>query len=219
MGLKPASPANVSRMRNQYDGEIREMDMAIKGMIADLDRNGLLQETLVVITSDHGEEFHEHKGLTHGNTLYGEVLEVPFILGNLKPPMQPRSSDEAFDQVDFLPTVLEALGLPDSTAGDGDSQWSAIANGEPLDVHDLYSHLDLDKKRFIAIQSGHLKLILSGSDSDGQLFDLGRDPAVASPFRSHLPRAPLFDSACERSTRAWAKRASSPRSPKPTRRR
>lgn len=181
-GLKPGSPENISRMRNQYDGEIREMDAAIKSMFADLRRNGLLQETLVVVTADHGEEFYEHEGLTHGSTLYGEVLEVPFILGNLKPPMQPRSSGEPFDQVDFLPTVLEALGLPDQPGGDGDSQWSAIANGEPLDVHDIFSHLDLDKKRFFAIQSGDLKLIMAGSGSGGQLFDLGRDPGELAPL-------------------------------------
>ncbi len=181
-GSTPSTPENVARMRNQYDGEIHEMDQAIQGMVEDLDRFGLLEETLVVVTADHGEEFTEHNGLTHGNTLYGEVLEVPFLLGNLKPPMRPRKSAEPFDQVDFLPTVLDALNLPPETVSDGASHWPAISAGEPLEARDLFSHLDLDGKRFLAVQSEGLKLILTPSGSNGQLFDLRRDPKELAPL-------------------------------------
>jgi arylsulfatase A-like enzyme len=174
-GEKP-SPAAIERMRNQYDGEIREMDRALEVMLADLDRHGLLKETLVGFTADHGEEFDEHGGLAHGRTLYDEVIAVPFILWNLKPPMQPRISTEPFDQVHFLPTVLEALGLPEPPGIDGTSQWSAIAAGGPVGERDVFSHLDLDTNRSIAIQSGDFKLILASSDPAGQLFDRRRDP-------------------------------------------
>jgi arylsulfatase A-like enzyme len=186
---KPPSAEQLARMRNQYDGEIHEMDRAIEGMFDDLESLGLLNDTLVVFTSDHGEEFYEHQDLTHGSTLYDEVLLVPFLLGNLKPPMQRRSSTEIFHQVDFLPTVLEALGLPVPAEVDGVSQWPAIANGEPLDVWDLFSHLDLDKKQFFAIQAGRHKLILSGSDSRAQFFDLSLDPQERTPLPPTSPEA------------------------------
>ena len=181
-GLKPASPANISRMRNQYDGAIREMDEGLEGMVADLNGQGLLKETLFVFTSDHGEEFYEHNGLAHGRTLYDEVIAVPFILWNLKPPMQPRASAEPFDQVHFLPTMLEALGLPRQAGGDGVSQWSDIANGKSADAGDIFSHLDLDGNRSVAIQSGPCKLIMAASDSDGLFFDLSRDPEEHFPL-------------------------------------
>jgi arylsulfatase A-like enzyme len=67
--------------------------------------------TLVVITSDHGEEFGEHGGYLHGRTLYNEILHVPLVMWG---PMLPsgESVDRLTDSVDLLPTVLSLLGLP-----------------------------------------------------------------------------------------------------------
>lgn len=186
-GRKPPTAQSISRLRNQYDGEIREMDWGLQGMVADLKRSGLLQDTLFVFTGDHGEEFEEHLGLTHGRTLYGEVVEVPFILWNLKPPMRPRSSAEPFDQIDFVPTMREALGLSRGSDLDGVSRWPDLVEGRSSGSRDLLFHLDLDGRRFLAIQSGRSKFIMAMSRASGLLFDLGRDPAERLPLAIPSP--------------------------------
>ena len=71
---------NVQLLREQYLEEIREMDSELDKFLVGLERLGLLENTLLIITSDHGEEFNEHGGLAHGVTLFEEVLRVPMLL-------------------------------------------------------------------------------------------------------------------------------------------
>ncbi len=186
-GKKPPSAANISRLRNEYDGEIREMDRGVENMVADLRERGLLEDTLLIFTADHGEEFYEHNGVAHGRTLYDEVVAVPFVLWNLKPPLRPRSSADRFSQVDFAPTMLEALGLRPDSDSDGVSTMPDITGGRFAGSRDLLFHLDLDRHRLLAIQSGPNKFIMDISRPGGLLFDLHRDPAERVPLPISSP--------------------------------
>ena len=80
----PNPPASVAdKYRQLYDGEIAYLDEHLGRLFADLKRRGLYDKMLIVLTGDHGEEFHEHGGWWHGTTLYDEQIHVPLIL---KPP-------------------------------------------------------------------------------------------------------------------------------------
>jgi arylsulfatase A-like enzyme len=63
-----------------YDSAISYTDDQIDNLLQDLDHRGILRNTVVVITSDHGEEFYEHGFYTHGNALYTELVHVPLII-------------------------------------------------------------------------------------------------------------------------------------------
>lgn len=78
VGLK-YSARDAERLRNAYDGTIASLDAALDSMFAELERRGALRNTLVVITSDHGEEFLEHGHLSHGNGLHFPALHVPLM--------------------------------------------------------------------------------------------------------------------------------------------
>jgi arylsulfatase A-like enzyme len=107
---------------NAYDAEIRSMDSAFGHLVGYLEQRGLLDKTLVVFTSDHGEEFGEHAQMgRHSHTLYDELLHVPLIVrmpgGNFSSTVVERQ----VRGIDILPTVLDVLGLESPGPHDGSS--------------------------------------------------------------------------------------------------
>jgi arylsulfatase A-like enzyme len=111
------SSDDIDCLVNGYDGEIRYWDDQFGRLLASLEERGLLEDTIVVVTSDHGEEFLEHQRLGHGYHLYEESVRVPLLIrapGRLEPvrhsaPVESRHLKEA---------VLFLLGLaPTGTDG------------------------------------------------------------------------------------------------------
>jgi arylsulfatase A-like enzyme len=96
---------------DRYDGEIAHTDYHIGRFLDHLEAQGFKEHTVVVITSDHGEEFGEHGGQYH-YTLYEEVLRVPLIIR--APFLDPRTEDLIVEQIDLLPTMLSTLGVESS---------------------------------------------------------------------------------------------------------
>lgn len=106
------SPGDKEYLESLYDGQIRFVDENIKRIIGALRDNNMLENTLVIITSDHGEEFWDHNNFEHGHTMYNELLEVPLIIvGNQLKPLKP---DTPVSLIDLLPTVIKILGINDT---------------------------------------------------------------------------------------------------------
>jgi len=115
--LSEMSPAAAVKRRDDlialYDAEIAGNDASFGKLMDYLDRAGLRDTTAVLLIADHGEEFFEHGGWTHGRSLYEEQLRVPFVLrlpggrgaGTVVP------ADVA-EQIDVVPTLLGLAGLP-----------------------------------------------------------------------------------------------------------
>lgn len=94
-----------------YAGELAAVDRELGRMFADLESRGLLADTLVVVTSDHGEGFGEHGEWGHGLLTYQESLEVPLVLRGPGAPSG-REIDTRVGLVDLLPSLLELFGAP-----------------------------------------------------------------------------------------------------------
>lgn len=94
---------------SQYDAEIRAVDDVIGGLLREWEEMGVLANTLVVITSDHGEEFYEHGQVYHSHALYDELLHVPLIM--VGPGVQAGVHRTQVGLIDITPTILGALGL------------------------------------------------------------------------------------------------------------
>lgn len=98
------------RLEALYDGEITYHDVHFNSILEGLERRGLDDNTMVVFTADHGEEFFDHESCGHGHSLYEELLHVPMMI------RVPGRTDARVDVaepvglVDVVPTVLEALG-------------------------------------------------------------------------------------------------------------
>jgi len=93
-----------------YDATVAQADRDVGGLLAALEELGLARNTLVVVTSDHGEEFLEHGDLSHARTLFDEILRVPLLVRG--PGLAPRTIDDPVELIDLAPTLLARMGLP-----------------------------------------------------------------------------------------------------------
>lgn len=131
---KPARQINerdLDHIRALYRGEIAWVDSAIGELLAELERRGTLDDTLIVITADHGEEFFEHDERGHRQSLYDEVLRVPLLV--VPPRSAAPASGQRNDQVslsDILPTILDYADITPQRELFGRSLRGAIQGGE-----------------------------------------------------------------------------------------
>ncbi len=106
-GERDAGPSNPGPI-NEYDAEIREADAAVGSVLDFLSRASLDGDTIVVFSSDHGEEFGDHGNRFHGDTLYDCVLAVPFVVSGLD---RAGRFPGLVRQVDVMPTLLDFVGV------------------------------------------------------------------------------------------------------------
>jgi len=100
----------LERFRDAYDAQIKELDAAIKEFFQELETNGVLDNTIVIITADHGEEFGEHGTVGFHVGLYDETIHVPLIM--VVPGKKPMRIERAVEVRALPPTILDLVGLP-----------------------------------------------------------------------------------------------------------
>ncbi|MBL4633221.1 MAG: sulfatase, partial [Kofleriaceae bacterium] len=105
-----ASPDDVAWIQALYHGEITYQDEHVGVLLDKLKELGRLEDTIVVVTNDHGEEIYDHRGFGHGWTLYEEMIKAPLMIHY--PPLFPKETvvDKIIEHVDLAPTLVEALG-------------------------------------------------------------------------------------------------------------
>lgn len=110
--VRRVSDRDLEHVVALYEGEVAWVDAHVGTIVRALDALGLAQKTLVVVVSDHGEEFFEHGGLGHRRTLREEVIRVPVLLR--LPGVLPAGAavQGPVSLTDVLPTVIDVLGLP-----------------------------------------------------------------------------------------------------------
>jgi len=157
---------------NAYDSEIRYFDRAFRAIH---ERMGWDENTLLVLLSDHGEEFWEHGRLGHGFGLYRELNDILFMIGG--PGVAPATIETPVSIVDALPTLAALAGLPPAP-GDGRSLAPLLADParvpEALDGRVLFAHRTGGTKHLWAALDGPWKLV-EGPDGTA-LYDRRNDP-------------------------------------------
>ncbi len=169
--------ADLKHIVATYDAEIRSMDAAFGTLVDALDERGLADDTLVVLTSDHGEEFGEHGFVGwHSHSLYDELLRVPLVI---RPPGGRVGGGRVAELVrglDISPTILAVFGLPQPPSFDG----VPVLDGPPLP---LTAVSQLDRRYdppISALRTPEWKLYedrLFWRVYRARLFDLRSDPA------------------------------------------
>ena len=109
----------VRRAVDRYDGEVLHNDWSLEQLANKLKALGILDNTLIIVVSDHGEEFWEHGWTSHGQSLYQELAHGVLVMWAPKLIPVPRRIGEPVQLIDVMPTVLDLLGLkvPDRVQG------------------------------------------------------------------------------------------------------
>ena len=153
--------------RDLYDGEIAWVDRHFGMLLDALEERGLADDTLVVLVSDHGEEFGEHGGRYHRRTLFVESIRVPLIMR--VPGEAPARVRSPLGLVDVAPTIVAMLGLAPFAAVDGEA-WV----GEETD-RSVLLELENDGERTLGLYDGQRRLIRA-PDGTLALYDCLADP-------------------------------------------
>jgi len=110
-------PAEIRSMIDRYDESMLYLDDQIGKLMAELETAGVLDRTIVIITSDHGESWGEHEMMYHGHSLYHEQLHVPLLI-RYPPQVTAGQRRSAAVGLEWLPaSVLELAGIDDRTFG------------------------------------------------------------------------------------------------------
>jgi arylsulfatase A-like enzyme len=174
---------DLEHIRDAYDAEIRSMDEAFGRLLRFLRKRGLYDGALIVLTSDHGEEFGEHgKVGWHSHSLYDELLKVPLVV---KLPGSAGAGKTIASQVrsiDIAPTVLAALGLASPAAFRGTNLLDRLESSEapPLEAVSERDSPRIDVRRS-SLRTGEWKMF------GARLFDLVRDPGERTDVATEHP--------------------------------
>jgi arylsulfatase len=167
------SQADLRRIVDLYDGAIRYVDAQIGRLLAEVERLGLDENTLIIITSDHGDEFLEHGDIFHKSPfLYDELTHVPLIVSHPGLPAD-RREGSIVRHIDIMPTLLALLQLPASEAACGASILPLLGlPGEHVPAP-AYSQ----SYSFIGVRTAGTKLMVDLANDESYCFDLRTDPA------------------------------------------
>ncbi|MEC9070795.1 MAG: sulfatase, partial [Myxococcota bacterium] len=164
-----------------YDSEVAFADAWIGRLLAGLQDQGRFEDTLIVITSDHGEAFGEHGTRTHGQSLYEEELHVPLLIH--VPGVKGKRVKSPVDLTDVLPSVLDALGRKPRFPTHGETLLPHAINGTPLRTPEAFSEARLSYARLQALRVGDEKVILDHLLGTVERYDLKADPEERDPDR------------------------------------
>jgi arylsulfatase A-like enzyme len=159
-----------------YDGEIAFTDHYVGVVLDELARLELADDTIVVVVADHGEEFLDHGNMRHGNTLYEEVVRVPFMMRI--PGFHPWRVEPVVASVDLMPTLLELTGTAIDHPIEGKSLL-ALMRGEREAPREAVSEVRWhDNQDMKSLRSGSWKYIdhRLGAQKLDLLFSIPTDP-------------------------------------------
>lgn len=188
------APEDVEFWRSWYDSKIRDADERLAHFWQEFEKLGVKDKTIVVILSDHGTEFYEHKRLDHGHTLYDELIHVPLVFvvpgvngGKIK--------NQQVTTLDVVPTLLDLVGIKPNnqflSQQRGKSLVAALLDKDNSgqDVFSETDYRDYTHKRGIRTQDGW-KFILTLENNNKELYQLADDPEESkNVLDNNLPLA------------------------------
>ncbi len=181
----------ADRYRSAYDGEISYLDGQLERLFKGLKARGVYDRTVIVLTSDHGEEFCDHGGWWHGTTLYDEQIAVPLIV---KPPAGGLAgvvNEGLASSVDIAPTMLAIAGIavPETMVG---KPLGLIGTAPPPRDHS-FAESALEGNILQSYRTDTWKLIHANPGNprglpESQLFEVANDPGEQRDVFSGRPQ-------------------------------
>ena len=204
--LDTLTPDEVRFLKDLYDEEIRFTDAGIGRLLTHLRTSGLYEDTLIIFTADHGEEFLERGWLGHTRTLYEELLRVPLLIRLPGREGQALVLEEPVSLVSIVPTVLDLLDIECVGCSFQAPSLSDPLSGRMAPTTPIFAEVDfrgsvspktaLNKTAFKkAVLLDQFKLIRDETSQEMELYNLSRDPLeredlseARADLRKHMAR-------------------------------
>ena len=182
------SPEEIQELMDAYDGAIAYLDHQLGLLFSELAKRDVLNDTLVIITSDHGEEFGEHGLMDHGNSLYLPALHVPLLISF--PPHVPAGKrvHEAVTLRNLPATITDLIELNDKAPFPGSSlihYWSGTHSHDGAAADPLLSEVNFapNLPEWFPVSKGNMKSLVANryhyirnGDGREELYDIENDP-------------------------------------------
>jgi arylsulfatase A-like enzyme len=188
------TPEKLAFYVDMYDASIRTADEMFAELLEHLDQLNLLDRTIIVITSDHGEEFLEHGCVLHMTSLYEELIQVPLIIK--VPGIQgAREIDTFLSQIDVMPTLLDLMNV-DCPSGLQGRSFARILTGSASRDRTVFAEVNISRqiRRTCIIEEGWKyiegdteKNLKYPAPSARQLFNLNVDPREQKDMSDQKP--------------------------------
>jgi choline-sulfatase len=175
--------------RDRYDGEVTFTDRYVGKLLDFIAQQSWANRTILIVTSDHGEEFGEHNMSRHGFEIWETLTHVPLMV--IAPGNPPRHIDVLRSTLDLAPTILEIFGVAAGPSPDPPYEGHSLVGeiyGGPAEARDIWVDLPMtsDNGKRRALLHDSEKLLCFDGDTFCKLFDLASDPLEHTP----LPRGP-----------------------------
>lgn len=177
----PPPPAKRLADRVAYDSEVRLVDEEIRRLYRDL----RLDDALLIVTSDHGQEFGEHGDFGHGFQLYSELTQIPLLVRHPEGPSGRVAA--GVSNLDVLPTLRALLGAPPGSQDRGLPLLGPDAPGDAARSFFSMRSRARSQREKRAVVRGNRKLIVSEPEGQAELYDLGSDPREQNNLAAHHP--------------------------------
>ncbi|MGB5661044.1 MAG: sulfatase [Thermoanaerobaculia bacterium] len=164
--------ADLQYMMALYDGEIRFVDLVVESLLHDLALRDGLDDAVLIITSDHGDEFMDHGGLGHGSHLERELIHVPLMISGL--PNQPGRKADLTRHIDVAPTLLDLAGLDSPTEFEGASLLPLVHGSDQADLRIEESFAAVGNHRSLTTRDWHFTF--TPKEDRTRLYRLDSDP-------------------------------------------
>ncbi len=172
--LDELSTDDRQRLIDRYDEEIAFVDHEIGRFLEQLDQLGIFDQSLVVLTSDHGEELFDHGDFEHGHSMHQELLRVPLVMWQAS--LEPRREPAPFSLVDLAQTIYTATQRATNPSLSGSPQWESIRTVDLAVGKPIVAENTLWSSEQKVLVRWPYKLILHEKTGRRQLYDLAKDP-------------------------------------------
>lgn len=188
------APPDARVWRARYAANVHALDRRLEPFFQELRRTGVFDSAIIAITSDHGEQLHEHGRWDHGNSLYDEELHVPLIVRLPGGGNGGNRVAAVVSLVDVMPTILALAEVPPVEGLQGRDLSGSLKNGsDALKSVASFATAVKWKPTRQSLRTEFYKLIKGSDEGRGRLYDLRKDPGEQTNIADRSPAFAAVD--------------------------
>ena len=187
-------PETAGTLSEVYDDEVAFCDRHIGELVSWMKEKGLYDDTVFLVTGDHGEEFYEHGGWWHGTTLYEEQVHIPLIVKLQNSEKAGTSVDRLVRNLDIPPTIADIAGIELPSTWQGKPLLGA--EGSQATEEPVFSEEDFEGNVIRSMRGRDYKLILASEGNPRgldpvELYRIDEDPAESRNLATEEVAGPV----------------------------